>query len=124
MKGKYENFEKTLFNKKFQETKYVIKDTALLVQKIQTQQDKLTSEAAKAREGLEMVTPQNQDQRAKLRKIFTDIQQVEKRVEASVKVLEAESKEFEHLEQNHQKCDEILAYAAQLASPDLAAMVN
>jgi hypothetical protein len=33
---KYETFEKTLFEKKFSETRYVIKDTTQLVEKIQT----------------------------------------------------------------------------------------
>lgn len=36
LKRKYENFEKNLFDKKFGETKYVIKDTAQLIEKIQT----------------------------------------------------------------------------------------
>ena len=36
LKRKYENFEKTLFEKKFSETRYVIKDTTQLIEKIQT----------------------------------------------------------------------------------------
>ena len=120
LKRKYENFEKTLFQKKFSDTKYVIKDTAQLIEKIQTQQDNLSREAAKARQGIEGIAPSNQDQRAKLRKVLSDIHQVEKKVEASVRVIEAESKEFERLEQGHQQCEEVLS---KLGPTDLAAMV-
>lgn len=88
LKRKYENFEKTLFEKKFSETRYIIKDTTQLIEKIQTQQDKLSKTAANARDDVEQVTPHSQDQRAKLRKLMADIAAVERKVENSVKVIE------------------------------------
>lgn len=41
LQQKYENFERSLFEMKFSETKNLIKDTAKIIEKIQNQQDRL-----------------------------------------------------------------------------------
>lgn len=57
--------------------------------------------AAVAKDDLESVVPHTQEQRAKLRKIMSDITSIEKRVEDSVKVLELECQEFDRLNAKH-----------------------
>jgi len=90
-----------LFEKKFSETRNVIKDTTQLIQKIESEQKNLMETAATARDDLDSVVPHTQEQRAKLRKIMSDITSVEKRVEDSVKVIELECQEFDRLNTKH-----------------------
>lgn len=61
IKRKYETFENILFEKKFNETTAVIKDSAQLIEKIQTQQDKLFQAADGVKEDLESICPTSQE---------------------------------------------------------------
>ena len=77
MKQKYENFERSLFEMKFSETKNIIKDTAKIIEKIQNQQDRLIQACANVKEELELATPSNEEQKAELRKFMNDIFAIE-----------------------------------------------
>mmetsp|Transcript_21886 Transcript_21886/g.33966 ORF Transcript_21886/g.33966 Transcript_21886/m.33966 type:complete len:258 (-) Transcript_21886:4579-5352(-) len=61
LKKQYESFEKSLFDKKMVETKYVIKDTNQLIEKIKEQADKITAEVARAKDEIEQVVPYSKD---------------------------------------------------------------
>jgi len=61
VKRKYESFESVLFEKKFNETTAVIKDSAMLIEKIQNQQDKLFQAADTVRDDLDQIIPTSSD---------------------------------------------------------------
>ena len=83
LKKQYKIFEQGLFEKKNAETKYVIKDTNQLVQKIEDQRRKINKELVKAKDDLGLVVPQSREQRQRLQKIFGDINNIENRLTES-----------------------------------------
>jgi hypothetical protein len=81
LKNKYQAFEAALFTKQAEETRYVIKDTEDLVEKIEQQIENLKNLVEGAQDNLQKVLPQTKEQRQKYQKIQQDLVQVEQKIE-------------------------------------------
>jgi len=92
LKKQYEHFERALFDKKMVETKYVIKDTNQLIEKIEQQMGKITEELERGTAEIEKVVPYTKEQRQRLQQIKDDVVDVENRLEASKKKLDNDKK--------------------------------
>ena len=108
LKKKNQTFEGQLFNRQVEETRYVIKDTEDLIDKIEQQEENLKNLVDQATKNLSKVKPQTKDQRSKFQKIQQDLVVVEQKIEDSIYNLNNELKVKDDLDQRHDDSEKIL----------------
>jgi hypothetical protein len=103
MKQLYANFERSVFNKKFEDTTGVIKMIVDLVRKIQDQQVNLTRAVSETREQVSAVKPTTKEQRVQQQKILGECIQIRNKIDASREKLERELIDKNIVEENHEE---------------------